>query len=323
MAHSLYVTRRIPEAGLKLLRESGFDLDINPDDRILKKQELIEALGLRQYEGVLCLLTDTIDREVLDATQTARIYANYAVGYNNIDIDEAKKRGITVTNTPGALTESVAELTVTLMLAITRRVAEADSFVREGKFEGWAPSLFLGSDLLGKTVGILGAGRIGARVAEICVQGFKMRLIYHDVTRNEAIERELKAEFRDTPEAVLQEADIVSVHVPLLESTKHLINAELLRSMKRSAYLINTSRGSVIDESALVEALKEGVIRGAALDVFENEPRLAAGLAALSNVVLTPHIASATEATRSEMAIMAARNLIDFFEGRVPRNKIV
>ncbi|MCW9054581.1 MAG: D-glycerate dehydrogenase [Candidatus Pacebacteria bacterium] len=319
----VFVTRRIPEAGITLLREAGYEVLVSEKDGVLTRNELIAALKADEYDAVLSLLTDTIDAEVFDAAPGVKIFANYAVGYNNIDLDEAKKRDITVTNTPGVLSDTVAEHTIALMLSITSRIAEGDRFVRAGKYDSWAPMLLLGTDLKGKTLGVMGAGRIGTRVAHFASRGLDMNVIYYDIKRNENIEKEYGAVFKETPEELLKEADVVTVHVPLLESTEHLINKERLDMMKRSAYLVNSSRGPVIDESALVEALKGGVIKGAALDVFENEPTLAPGLAELENVVLTPHIASATEETRGAMSEMAARSIIDFLSGKTPEHIVV
>lgn len=317
----IYVTRRIPEAGLSMLKEKGYELDISEKDGVLTREELLAALKAKPYDAVLCLLTDTIDKEVYDAVPTAKIFANYAVGFNNIDVAGAKERGIAITNTPGALTETVAEHTIALMLAITARIAEGDRFVRAGKFNGWGPMMLLGSDLKGATLGLLGAGRIGGRVAEIA-KGFGMKIMYNDVKPNPEFEKAVGAEFLPDTDSVLAAADVVSIHVPLLPTTTHLINTERLAKMKKTAYLVNTSRGPVIDEVALVEALRAGTIRGAALDVFEHEPKLAPGLAELDNVVLTPHIASATESARNEMATLAAENLIAHFEGQTPKNLV-
>lgn len=319
---TIYVTRKIPENGIAMLREKGFTLDISEKDGVLTKEELVEALKSKPYDGVLCLLTDTINGETFDAVPTATIFANYAVGFNNIDVIEAKNRGIAVTNTPGALTNTVAEHTMALILACTTRTAEGDRMMRAGKYEGWGPMMLLGSDLAGKTLGVLGAGRIGSRLAHHCKSGFDMDVIYYDVKRNEQFEAETGARFCATVEEVLADADVVSIHVPLLDSTKHLINAERLAMMKPTAYLVNTSRGPVIDEVALVDALKNNVIKGAGLDVYENEPKTAPGLTELDNVVLTPHTASATEATRGDMARLAAENLIAFFDGKTPANLV-
>lgn len=321
MSKKVYITRKLPEIAERKLQEAGFEIIVNPEDRILKKEELVTALAADSYDAVLCLLTDTIDREVFDAVPSAKIFSNYAVGVNNINIEDAKEKGITVTNTPGVLSDSVAEHTIALILSLSKRIVEADKFVRDGKYVGWGPMLMLGTDLKGKTLGLLGAGRIGSRVAMHARKGFEMNVIYYDIKKNEEIEKE-GAEFRESVEEVLKEADFVSIHVPLLDSTKHLINKERLGMMKKTAYLVNTSRGPVINEQELVEALEGGVIAGAGLDVFENEPALADGLAQLSNVILTPHTASATEATRGKMAEMAAQAIIDFFEGREPQNKV-
>lgn len=318
----IYVTRMIPKVGIKMLLEKGFELDISPHNRPLTKDELLVSLKRKPYDGVLSLLTDKIDNEVFDTVPSAKIFANYAVGFNNIDIEEAKRRGITITNTPGALTESVAEHTFALILALTCRIVEGDNFMRAGKYVGWDPMLLLGTDLRGLILGILGAGRIGGAVAKIGSAGFGMRVIYYDVIRNVSFEKENGLTFRGTVEEVLAEADVISIHVPLLDSTHHLINAGRLRMMKKTAYLVNTSRGPVIDEVALVAALKTGLIAGAGLDVFENEPKLASGLTELSNVVITPHIASATVSARNEMAELAAKNLIAFFAGEAPANKV-
>lgn len=316
----IYVTRQIPENGLAMLREKGFTLDVSDKDGVLSKEELLGALAAKPYDGVLCLLTDTINGETFDAVPTAKIFANYAVGFNNIDVPEAKKRGIAITNTPGALTNTVAEHTMALILAIATRISEGDRMMRAGKYEGWGPMMLLGTDLAGKTLGVLGAGRIGSRLAHHAKAGFDMDVIYYDVKRNEEFEKETGARFCATVEEVLKDADVVSIHVPLLDSTKHLINAERLAMMKPTAYLVNTSRGPVIDEAALVDALKRNVIKGAALDVYEFEPKTAAGLTELDNVVLTPHTASATDKAREEMASLAAANLIAFFEGNTPPN---
>jgi lactate dehydrogenase-like 2-hydroxyacid dehydrogenase len=321
MSKKVYITRKLPEVAEQKLREAGFETTVNPEDRILKKEELVAALAADSYDAVLCLLTDTIDKEVFDAVPSAKIFSNYAVGVNNINIEDAKERGITVTNTPGVLSDSVAEHTIALILSLSKRIVEADKFVRDGKYVGWGPMLMLGTDLKGKTLGLLGAGRIGSLVASAARKGLGMNVIYYDIKKNEDIEKE-GAVFRESIEEVLKESDFVSIHVPLLDSTRHMINKERLSVMKKSAYLVNTSRGPIIDETALVEALRNESIRGAALDVFENEPGLADGLAQLSNVILTPHTASATESTRSKMAEMAVQAIIDFFEGREPQNKV-
>ncbi|MCX6703779.1 MAG: D-glycerate dehydrogenase [Candidatus Zambryskibacteria bacterium] len=318
----VYITRRIPEIGISMLKEKGYEVDINLENRILTKEELIHVVSLKPYDAVLSLLTDQIDKEVFDAVPTAKIFANYAVGFNNINLPGAKERGITITNTPGALADTVGEHTVALLLALTGRIVEGDTYVRAGKYKGWDPMLLMGTDLENKTVAIIGGGRIGYRAGHILGKGFGMNIAYYDVVRNEMFEKDLNATFYDSIDSILPIADIVSLHVPLMDTTHHLINKERLSLMKKTAFLINTARGPVVDEEALVDALKNKVIAGAGLDVFEHEPSLALGLSELSNVVLTPHIASATVKARDEMAVLAVTNIIDFFEGREPKNAV-
>jgi len=317
----IFVTRTIPENGLNMLHAKGYFVTVSKKDGPLTKEELIQELQKDSYDAVVSLLTDPIDPDVFAATPSTKIFANYAVGFNNFDIEEAKKRNVFLTNTPGVLTDSVAEHTMALALALTCRIVEGDIFVKSGKYVGWDPLLLIGKDLKGSTLGIIGSGRIGARIA-YHAKGFDMKIAYYDVVRNENIEKEQGAVFYATVEEVLRMSDVVVLAVPLLDSTRHLINKERLAIMKPSAYLINTARGPVIDEKALVEALQKGTIRGAGLDVYENEPELAQGLKDLPNVVLTPHIASATEFARSEMSRIAAENIIDVLEGRIPKNSV-
>ena len=312
----------IPASGIKMLKDKGYEVIINPGDKILTKEELIAALKGQNYDALFCLLTDKIDGEVMDSFGSQlKIIANMAMGFNNIDVEEAKKRGIIITNTPDILTDTVAEYTFALMLSIAHRVVEADKFARTLKYQGWEPMLLLGNDLSGKTLGIVGLGRIGSRVAYHGLKGFDMRIVYYDVKRNENFEKEFSAIYAPL-EDLLKQSDFVSIHVPLLASTRHLINAENLKLMKPSAYLVNTSRGPVIDEAALALALSNKTIRGAALDVFEFEPEITPELLKLDNVILTPHIASATEETRSKMSALAATNIIEALEGRTPPNLI-
>tara|TARA_B100000745_G_scaffold299958_1_gene252189 strand:- start:42 stop:1007 length:966 start_codon:yes stop_codon:yes gene_type:complete len=317
----IYITRHIPEIGIEMLKDAGHEVTVSEKDGVLSKEELISELQKEEYDAVLSLLTDQIDAEVYDAASNAKIFANYAVGFNNIDLEEAKKRNITITNTPGVLTETVAEYTFSLILSLLHRIPEADKFTRAGKYEGWAPELLLGRNIAGKTIGILGAGRIGQQVV-LHAHHFGAKVIYNDIKQNEELEKEIGAEFKKDINDVFREADIISVHVPLLPATKHLVSKERLELMKEGAYLINTSRGPVVDEKALVEVLRAGKIKGAALDVFEEEPKLAPGLVEFPNVIITPHIASATESTRGKMAELAAQNIIDFLIGSTPKHVV-
>src|SRR5262245_22895088 len=292
-------------------------MTMNPEDRVLTKQELIA--GAKGKDAVLCLLTDPIDAEIIDALPTVKIFANYAVGFNNIDVEAATKRKVAITNTPGVLTDTTADFAWTLLMAAGRRLVEADRFCRAGRFNGWGPMLLLGHDIHHKTLGIVGMGRIGQAVAQRA-RGFEMKVLYTDEVRlAPEREKQLDATFTSL-EQLLKESDFVSLHVPLMPSTKHLISGKQLRMMKPTAVLINTSRGPVVDEKALVDALRSKVIFAACLDVYEAEPALAAGLADLDNVIIPPHIASATTDTRTKMATMAAGNLVAFFKGERPPN---
>lgn len=323
MKKKVFITRRIPDRGIELLKQQGCRVKVSSKKRVLTKEELIAALKGKNYDAVLCLLTDKINSEVMDAAgPQCKIFANYAVGFDNIDLQTAKSRGFMVTNTPDVLTETVAEHTFSLMLSIAHRIVEADKFMRRGKYKGWAPMLLLGTDLARKKLGVLGLGRIGSRVVHHAVKGFEMEVIYYDPKRNEQFEQEFKAVYKPTVEEVLKEADFVSIHVPLLPATHHLISAERLRMMKSTAYLINTSRGPIVDEKALAEALANKVIRGAAIDVFEHEPQMEPALKNLDNIIVTPHIASATEETREKMGEVAAKNIIEALEGRTPPNLV-
>ncbi len=319
----IFVTRMIPETGIKALKSKGYEVVVNEkaENRSATKEEMIA--GAKGADAILSILTDKIDGEVMDAgLPTLKIIANYAVGFDNLDVEGAKKRNIVLTNTPGVLTNTVAEHTFALMLSIAHRISEADRFSRAGKYHAWGPNLLLGTDLSGKTLGVVGLGRIGSRVAYHAVRGFDMKVIYTDPKSNPEFEKEFGAQYAEKLDDLLPLCDFVSIHVPLLDSTHHLINEARLRIMKRSAYLINTSRGPIIDEKALAKALRENFIRGAAIDVFEFEPEITPDLKELDNVIITPHIASATEETRNKMAEMAVDNIIETLEGRTPPNLI-
>ncbi len=319
----VFITRPIPEVGIKTLRDKGYEVLINEAarDRAADKSEILN--GIRGVEALFCTLTEKIDAEIMAAgLPTLKIIANMAVGFDNIDLGAAKQRNIMVANTPGVLTDTVAEHAFALMLAISRRIVEADKFTRAGLYRAWGPMLLLGSDLFGKTLGVVGLGRIGSRVAFHAVKGFGMKVLYTDPKQSPEFEREFGARFFENIDDLLPRCDYVSLHVPLLKSTEHLINEPRLKSMKTTAYLINTSRGPVIDEKALAIALKNGWISGAAIDVFENEPKVGSELLKLNNIILTPHIASATEETRNKMAELAVKNIIEALEGRQPPNLI-
>jgi len=304
------VTRRIPEAGLALLRDH-VEVILNEADRPLTRAELLE--GVREADGVLCLLNDRIDGEVMDAAARVRGFANHAVGFDNVDLAEASRRRLPVSNTPGVLTDATAEMAWTLLFAVARRIVESDRAMRSGRWGGWGPLQFIGGDVTGRTLGVVGAGRIGEAFA-LKSRGFAMPVLYADERPSPVLERELGAR-RVSLEELLGAADFVSVHVPLTPATRHLIDAAALARMKPTAYLVNTSRGPVVDEAALVEALRAGTLAGAGLDVYEDEPRMAPGLAALDNAVLAPHTGSATVTSRNNMALTAARNLIAMVAG--------
>ncbi|MFH1228455.1 MAG: D-glycerate dehydrogenase [Planctomycetota bacterium] len=317
----IFITRRIPDSGLGLFRKNNrFKVSVNQLDRPLTHQELIH--NLKDKDGVICLLSDKIDKEIIDLSPSLRIIANYAVGYDNIDIGYATCRGILITNTPGVLTEATAELTWTLILAIARRVTEAERFLRKGKFNhtNWSPTLLLGTDIHHKTLGIIGAGRIGQSVARKAI-GFQMRILYTGHKTKPEFEKETGSR-RVSLSILLKQSDFVCLHIPGNAQTYHLIGIKELRMMKHTAFLINVSRGTVVDENALVKALRNKIIAGAALDVYEKEPKIHPGLLKLDNVVLMPHLGSATVETRNKMAVMAAINLIAGLTGNRPPNLI-
>ncbi len=326
MRESMHIlmTQLVPEAAIERLRSAvgTATLDINPEpDRIWSKNELIEKLRDGNYNALYCMLTNRIDGDIFDAAPNLKIVANMAVGYNNIDVDEATRRGVAVTNTPGVLTDTTADFAWTLLMASARRLAEGDRFLRAGRFHGWGPLMMVGQDVYGKTLGIIGFGRIGRALAKRAT-GFDMTVLYYD--RNPAdpdTDKTLNARSVSMDE-LLAQADYVSLHTDYNPETHHLIGKPELKKMKPTAYLINTARGAIVDEAALVEALKTGQIAGAGLDVFEKEPEIHPGLLELENAVLAPHIASASLDTRTAMATMAADNIIAMLNGERPPNLI-
>ena len=311
MRPRVLITRVLPEPALEVVRQAC-EVQLDPLDQPLTPTALRQAVVDKQ--GVLCLVTDRIDAPVLDAAARLKVVSNVAVGYDNIDVAAATQRGILVTNTPGVVTESTADLTWSLLCSVARRIAEGDRYIRAGKWRDWTLLLMAGSDIHGRTLGICGMGRIGQAVARRA-KGFQMRILYYNRQRlDSAIESELNAIWVEK-HILLQQADFVSLHVPLSPATTHFIGAAELRMMRPTAYLINAARGPVVDEAALIQALQQGWIAGAALDVFEHEPHVPQALCELENVVLVPHIGSASVATRTRMAVMAAENLVAVLRG--------
>jgi len=313
--NKVFITGPIEENGINLLRKKGVKVDG------YQKAATTDA-GLAEifssYDAVITMVSDKIDDSLIShASGKLKIIANYAVGFDNIDVLSAKRKGIVVTNTPGVAGESVAEHTFALILACSKHLIEADRFVRQGHYHRWDPKAFLSPQLWGKIIGIIGLGRIGTYVGHIAFGGFKMKILYSDVQRSEDFEMLTEARFVPL-DTLLGQADIVSLHPPLTPQTRHMIGQEQFKKMKNEAILINTSRGPIVDEHALIRALKEKEIAAAGLDVYENEAQISAELRALSNVVLTPHTASATLETRAEMSRIAAQNVIDVFSGKTP-----
>ena len=316
----VFITQPIPEPGPSLLRDGADAVTANEDHRVLSADELRGRVKAG-FDGILTLLTDKVDAPLLEAAAAGgcRVVANMAVGYNNVDVAAATRLGVLVTNTPGVLTEATADLAWTLILATARRVVEGDAEMRGGRFPGWGPFYMLGGDVSGRTLGLVGPGRIAAAVAERA-HGFKMPLLYTGRRPSPALDA-LGA--RRVPlDQLLAESDFVSLHVPLSDETRHLIDARALGLMKPTAYLINTARGPVVDEPALAEALRSGRIAGAGLDVYEDEPKMAAGLAECPTAVLLPHLGSATHATRAAMSRIAAENLLAVLQGRRPAHPV-
>ncbi|MFO7992494.1 MAG: D-glycerate dehydrogenase [Thermoplasmata archaeon] len=312
----VFVTRRIPENGMKKLEER-YNVSVNNENRVLTKDEIIQEV--KGKDAMLCLLTDAIDKDIIEAGDELKVISNYAVGYDNIDVDVATEKNIAVTNTPGVLTDATADLAWALMMAVARNVAYGDKFVREDRFEGWDPMLMLGREVYGKTLGIIGMGNIGSAVARRA-RGFDMDILYYSRTKKEDLEKELGAEKVDL-DTLLRRSDIVSLHVPLTEETEGMIGWKELEKMKESAYLINIARGEVVNEEALIDALISERIAGAGVDVYSDEPYGAnPDYYTLKNIVMTPHLGSASYRAREGMAEMAADNLIAVLEGETPEN---
>lgn len=311
-------TRPLFQAARTIL-DQHFQVDYwKPPERI-GRDELLKRVA--DKDGLVCLLTEKVDEELLTAAPKLRIAATVSVGYDNIDVAACTKHKVVATNTPGVLDDTTADFAWTLLMAVARRLLEGDAWMRSGTWPGWDLDQLVGGDIWGKTLGILGFGRIGRGVARRA-QGFQMRVLYSDAVRAPAeVEKELNAEFVDR-DRLFRESDFISLHVPLLPDTRHLISKENLEKMKRTAFLVNTSRGPVVDEGALAEALENKKIAGAALDVFEHEPKVHPALLARKDVILTPHIASASLDTRTKMAVIAANNVVALFQGRRPPNAL-
>ncbi|MBI2476579.1 D-glycerate dehydrogenase [Candidatus Uhrbacteria bacterium] len=324
MGKHVLITRPIPDAGIALLKKKGLLVDVSERDTLMPRKELIRRLRAKKYDALLSILTDHIDESVLKAGGASlRVVANYAVGVDNIDLEAAKRHGVIVCNAAGdEISESVAEHAIALMFALAHRIVEADEYARRGHYVGWGPQLLLGTDLIGKTVGIVGVGAIGERVMRRLWDGFHIKLLYANPRPNIVAEQKYGAK-RMSLRALLRQADFVSLHLPLLPSTHHLIGRKEFDVMKKTAYLVNTARGAIVDEAALIDALRKKKIAGAALDVFEHEPRIPKALLAFSNVITTPHTASATIETRQAMSRRAAENIVAALSGRKPKNRVV
>lgn len=313
---SVYITNPIPEIGVDLLLKKGYKVEINKSGRDLTIEGLKKVVG--DYDAVLSFLTNKIDANIIDfGSKHLKVIANFAVGFDNIDAKAASARGIAVCNTPGVASESVAEHTFAMILALNKMITQQDQYVRDGKYKKWDPNLFLSHQLWEQTIGIIGLGRIGTFVGQIANGGFRMKILYFDIRRAEDFELLTDAKFESVHE-ILKKTDIVTLHVPLSDKTRHMIGREEFKLMKNSAILINTARGPIVDEEALVWAIKEKEIAGAGLDVYEHEPDISKELLKMENVVFSPHTASATFETRNEMSRIAAQNIIDVLDGKEP-----
>ena len=319
---TVVVTRRLPEAVEREIARD-FDARLNREDRPLGPDGLQAAL--RSADALLCTVTDKLTADVLAAEpRRAKLLANFGVGFNNIDVEAARARGLAVSNTPDVLTDATADLAITLLLMVARRAAEGDRHLRSGAWTGWRPTHMMGTHVSGKTLGLVGMGRIARAVAKRAHHGFGMRVLYHDpYPPPPEIAAELGAQQRASLNDLLRESDFVSLHCPATPETRHLMNAERLAAMRPDAFLVNTARGDVVDEAALVEALRTGRIAGAGLDVYEREPEVSPKLLTMENVVLLPHLGSATRETRVAMGMRALENLRLFFNGAPLRDRVV
>lgn len=316
----IFVTGQIEKNGIQMLNKNGVEVKVHDSPHLMSRGNLKEVFS--EFDGIISMTGDRIDDEIIKAASVGfKIISNYATGYDNIDVLAAKRKGIVVASTPGVAAQSVAEHAFMLILACIKRVIEADRFVRSGKYSRWDPKLFESWQIWGKTIGIVGLGHIGSYVGNIAFSGFKMKVLYHDI--NKSPDFEMLTEARQVGlETLLRDSDIVSMNLPLTDKTRHVIGRNELKLMKETAVIVNCGRGATIDEDALIWALKEKVILGAGLDVYENEFNIHHDLKTLGNVVLTPHIASATIEAREAMSKIAAQNVIDVFEGREPEGLV-
>lgn len=314
------VTRKIPRLGIDALEDAGLEVIGNKSEKLLSKDQMKEFV--KGAQAILCLILDKIDGEIMDAAgKQLKVIANFGVGFDNIDLRAAEVRKILVTNSPSNLSSrAVAEFTVGLIFDLLKRITESDEFCRKGNFGGWKPEIFLGQNLEGKTLGIIGLGRIGCLVAQMA-RAFGLRTVYQKKSRDQEMEKKYRLEYLSL-ENLLRESDIVSLHLPLTKETYHLIDESKILLMKDTAYLVNTSRGGIVDEASLVEALKKGKLAGAAIDTHEYEPEVNPELCGLPNVILTPHIASSVKEVRDDMARMAAQNIISALKGERPANLV-
>lgn len=310
----VFITRKIPAAAINLLINSGYKVTVYKKDSVIPREDLLK--NIKNADAVISLLTEKFDSSTLDQMDKCKVIANYAVGYNNIDVKYAKKKNIIVTNTPDVLTDSTADLTIALLLACTRRVLESENFLKSGKYIGWKPDLLLGIELKDKKFGVLGAGRIGTAAA-IRAKAFGTKIIYSSKQRNHLLEKKTNAK-KVSFNVLLKESDFLSIHLPLSKETFHFMNKERLSLLKKNAVLINTSRGEIIDEKELIRILKKKKIYCAGLDVFENEPDVNPELLKLNNAIVLPHIGSATTEARTNMALLAAKNVISVLSGSGP-----
>ncbi|MDT3696181.1 MAG: D-glycerate dehydrogenase [Ignavibacterium sp.] len=310
----VFITREIPEIGISFLKKKGFEVFVYKKDEPITYKQLLNSVN--DCDGIISLLTDKIDKGIIDSMKKCKVIANYAVGFNNIDVDYAKSKGIIVTNTPDVLTDSTADLAITLVLTCARRILESEKFVREKKFTGWKPKLLLGVELRNKYFGILGAGRIGTETAKRAYS-FGCKILYYSNSKNEYLEKQLSAK-KLSLRQILLKSDIISLHLPLNAKTKNLLNQKMLNLLKPDAILVNTARGEIMDEEYLIKMLKQKSILAAGFDVYQNEPKLNKELFNLKNVVLLPHIGSATNEARDQMSLLAAKNIAAVLLGKSP-----